>query len=474
MARLILLAVTALLGLTASPSTMAAEERPSTGEIQAIAEQAAIYSLPMVMNYGTMYAYAVDRDGPQFKGPFNKLVNEAKVYTPADTAVILPNSDTPYSFVWVDLRAEPQVVCVPEIPKDRYYSVQLVSLYTYNFGYIGSRATGNDQGCYLITGPSWTGEKPARIDKAFESGTDFAFVIFRTQLFDPADIDNVKAIQAKYSVQSLSAFLDEKPPQPAPPVEWPKIDKESAAKDPLGYLSFLLQFAPATGSAAVEKPLRQKFASIGIVPGKPFSTEGWSDQEKAALIEGLKNGAKKIHERAGDWGHEVHGWQISKEGFGSRAILGEDYLLRAAAAVKGIYGNDAAEALYPFAEKDGSGVALDSSKDRYTLTFPPGGLPPVHAFWSVTMYDARTRLLVANKIGRYLVNSPMLPDLKKNADGAVELHIQKDEPTDPDEKAGWLPAPDGPFLLVMRLYWPEDTALSGAWAPPSVSKGDVN
>ncbi len=447
--------------------TIAAEERPSTDEIRTIAEQAAIYALPMVMNYGTMYAYAVDRDGPQFKGPFNELVNEAKVYTPADTAVILPNSDTPYSFVWMDLRAEPQVVCVPEIPKDRYYSVQLVSLYTYNFGYIGSRATGNGQGCYLISGPSWTGEKPAKIDKAFKSGTDFAFAIFRTQLFDPADIDNVKAIQAKYSVRPLSAFLDEKSPQPAPPVTWPKIDKELAAKDPLGYLSFLLQFAPATGSAAVEKPLRQKFASIGIVPGKPFSTEGWSDQEKAALIEGLKAGAEKIHQRAADWGHDIHGWQISREGFGSRAMLGEDYLLRAAAAVKGIYGNDAAEALYPFTEKDGGA-------HRYTLTFPPGELPPVHAFWSVTMYDARTKLLVANEIDRYLVNSPMLPDLKKNADGSVKLYIQKDEPTDPDEKANWLPAPDGPFLLVMRLYWPKEAALDGTWAPPPVTEVDPN
>ena len=134
MARVISLAAAALLSLAAAPSTIVAEERPSIDEIRTIAEQAAIYSLPMVMNYGTMYAYAVDRDGPQFKGPFNELVNESKVYTPADTAVILPNSDTPYSFVWMDLRAEPQVVCVPEIPTDRYYSVQLVSLYTYNFG----------------------------------------------------------------------------------------------------------------------------------------------------------------------------------------------------------------------------------------------------------------------------------------------------------------------------------------------------
>jgi len=469
MVRVISLAAAALLSLLASPLTIVAEERPSIDEIRTIAEEAAIYALPMVMNYGTMYTYAIDRGGPQFKGPFNELVNEAKVYTPADTAVILPNSDTPYSFVWMDLRAEPQVVCVPEIPKDRYYSVQLVSLYTYNFGYIGSRATGNGQGCYLISGPSWTGNKSAKIDKAFESGTDFAFVIFRTQLFDPADIDNVKAIQAKFSVQPLSAFLDKKPPQPAPPVEWPKIDKESAAKDPLGYLSFLLQFAPATGSAAVEKPLRQKFASIGIVPGKPFSTEGWSEQEKAALVEGLKNGTEKVHKRAHDWGHEIHGWRISKEGFGSRAMLGEDYLLRAAAAVNGIYGNDAAEALYPVAVADGTGASLDGGKYRYKLTFPPGELPPVHAFWSVTMYDARTKLLVANDIDRYLINSPMLPDLKKTADGSVEICVGKDEPTDPDEKANWLPAPDGPFLLVMRLYWPKAAALSGAWNPPSVT-----
>ena len=145
-----------------------------------------------------MYEYAIDQASGQFKAPFNQLYNEARVATPADTAIVTPNSDTPYSILWMDLRAEPVVLCVPEIEKDRYYSVQLVSQYTYNFGYIGTRATGNDAGCYAVAGPDWTGDAPAGIAKVFQSETEFALALFRTQVFDPADIDKVKAIQADY------------------------------------------------------------------------------------------------------------------------------------------------------------------------------------------------------------------------------------------------------------------------------------
>ena len=186
----------------------------------------------MVMDYGVMYEYAIDQASGQFKAPFNQLYNEARVATPADTAIVTPNSDTPYSILWMDLRAEPVVLCVPEIEKDRYYSVQLVSQYTYNFGYIGTRATGNGAGCYAVAGPDWTGDAPAGIAKVFQSETEFALALFRTQLFDPADIDKVKAIQAEYKVEPLSAFLGQPAPAAAPAIAWPKIDKAMAAADP--------------------------------------------------------------------------------------------------------------------------------------------------------------------------------------------------------------------------------------------------
>ena len=148
--------------------------------------------------------------------------------------------------------------------------------------------------------------------------------------------------------------------------------------------------------------------------------------------------------------------------FGDRAFYHGDWLLRATAALAGIYGNDAAEALYPMAYTDSKGAKLDGSAHRYTITFPAGHYPPANAFWSVTMYDAKTQLLVDNPIDRYLINSPMLPNLKKNKDGSLTMYIQKDPPAT-DIEPNWLPAPNGEFYLVMRLYWPKPEALDGRW-----------
>lgn len=143
--------------------------------------------------------------------------------------------------------------------------------------------------------------------------------------------------------------------------------------------------------------------------------------------------------------------------------------MRAGAAMAGIYGNDAVEALYPLLATDGDGRKPDAGANRYALTFPAGQLPPVNAFWSVTMYDGKTQLLIENPINRYLVNSPMLPNLKKNADGSLTIRIQKDSPGKGAE-SNWLPAPNGPIYVVMRLYWPKESALNGTWKPPAVQR----
>src|SRR6266576_4852666 len=159
-------------------TTRAADLTPA--ETKAIAEEAFIYGLPIVMNYAVMHEYAVDKGGPQFKAPFNQIKNEARVFTYEDTAIITPNSDTPYSFMWMDLRAEPMVLSVPAVEKNRYYSVQLIDGNAYNYGYIGSRATGSEAGDYLVAGPDWKSETPAGIKKVFSSTTPFALTLFRT------------------------------------------------------------------------------------------------------------------------------------------------------------------------------------------------------------------------------------------------------------------------------------------------------
>jgi len=465
-----LLKSTALVSAIALSANALAQSTPPPATVAATSEQAFLYGLPMVMLYSIMNQYAINQDSGQYKAPFNTIANVPKVYTPADTAIVTPNSDTPYSWLWLDLRAEPMVLCVPEIEKDRYYSVMLTSQYTFNFGYIGSRATGNAAGCYGVAGPDWKGETPAGLNKMFASETQFALATYRTQLFNPADLDNVKAIQAKYQVKPLSAFLGTPAPAAAAEINWPKIDKSLEQKDPFGYLAFLMQFAPATGPAAVEIPLRKSFAEIGIEAGKPFPTVTLTDADKAAMASAVEPAKAAIKEKLLTLGKPVAGWTFVTSGIGDRSVYDGDWTQRAAVAVGGILANDPAEAAYAVTRLDQNSQPLDGSTSKYTLTFPAGALPPVHAFWSVTMYDGKTQLLINNPINRYLINSPMLPELNKNADGSLTLFIQKDEPADPLQKANWLPAPDGPIYMVMRLYWPKAEALNGKWLPPGIEQ----
>ena len=446
-----------------------ARAKAGKGNTAQIAEEALIYGFPLVMNYTVFYQYFIDKTAAEYKAPINQLYNTGRVYTPKDTAIVTPNSDTPYSMVAMDLRAEPFVFCHPEIERSRYFSVQLVDMYTFNYGYMGSRTTGNDAGCFMIAGPRWTGEEPEGIHKMFRSETDFSMAVIRTQLFSPSDIDNVKAIQAGYRAMPLSKFQNRPAPPAAPAIAWPKIDKAMATANPGAYLNFVLTLCPPIGPAAVEVPMRARFATIDVEAGKPFLLDTMAPGHKAHLAEGVKLGLEKIKQTVATLGTDENGWRVATKGFGDREMYNGNYTLRAAAAMAGIYGNDAVEALYPLLATDSDGNKPDTSINRYTLTFPAGQLPPVNAFWSVTMYDAKTQLLIDNPINRYLINSPMLPDLKKNADGSLTLYIQKDSPGRGME-SNWLPGPNGPIYLVMRLYWPKEEALNGTWKPPAVER----
>lgn len=443
--------------------------RPGFFSARTIAEAGYIYGLPLVMNYGVMNDFVLNRKSGQWKAPFNTLLNTARVFTPRDTAIPTPNSDTPYSMAWLDLRAEPMVISVPDVDPQRYYSVQFCDGNTYNYGYVGSRATGSKAGNYLVVPPRWTGATPAGIDGVFRSSTYFSLVIFRTQLFDAADIDNVKKVQAGYKVQPLARFLGKGEPQPVRHFRFPAFSRERYGTEFFDYLDFALRFAPAQPE---ERWIRQELGRIGVGPGRNFRIQDLAYEEQMEVLAGLKDGERKVEEAAAAIGVDVHGWRVASA-FGDAAFFHGDWLLRAAGAKLGIYGNDAAEAVYPATRTDSDGQALDGSKHRYTITFPKGGLPPVHAFWSVTMYNGKTQLLVDNPIDRYLINSPMLPGLKTNPDGSLTLYVQKGSPG-ADRQANWLPAPDGPIYLVMRLYWPSEGTPSilppgrGTWQPPGI------
>jgi len=454
--------------VTTAPAASSADAL-SPAQYRSIAEEGFIFGLPIVMNYAVMYEYAVDKESSQFKAPFNQIKNEPRVYTYKDTAVVTPNSDTPYSFVWLDLRAEPMVLTVPAVEKDRYYAVQLVDSNTYNYGYIGSRATGNDPGSYMVVGPDWQGAKPKGIKKIFTSSTPFSVAIYRTQLFNPEDLPNVIKVQDGYKVEPLSAFLKQPAPAAAPTIDFSPATTEGIKENFWSYLDAALEYVPETD---MDKDIRNKLATIGIGPKKAFDLKDLSPEHQKAIIEGTKTGDEKIGTFLASGMTDINGWQVGSLP-GDEAHYNGDWLMRAGTAKAGLYGNSAVEAVYPLTRVDGNGQTLDASKHNYPIPSPEGQSPPVNAFWSVTMYDGRTQYLIKNPINRYLINSPMIPSMKKGEDGSLTLYIQKDSPGN-DLESNWLPAPNDTVYLVMRLYWPKTEAPSilppgnGSWKPPGI------
>jgi hypothetical protein len=439
----------------------------TAAEARAIARDAYIYGFPLVDSYRIVHAYFVNRQSPEYKGDWNAVHNSARVYTPEDKAVQTPNSDTPYSMAGLDLRAEPIVLTLPPIETSRYYSVQLVDAYTHNFAYLGTRTTGNGGGDFLIAGPAWRGETPAGIERVVQAETDLVLAVIRTQLFEPSDLTKVKAIQSGYKAQPLSAFLGQ-PAKPAPsPLAFPApLTPQAQVTSPefFGILAFVMGLAPEPAS---ERDLRARFARLGIEAGRPFDVATLTPEIRSAVDSGMADAWHAFEEFNAT--QIASGKVTSGDFFGTREHLNGRWLYRMAGAKVGIFGNSKEEAMYPIYGTDAAGAPLDGSKASYTLRFAPGQLPPVDAFWSLTLYEMPASLLSANALDRYLINSPMLPALRKDADGGVTLHIQHESPGQARE-ANWLPAPAGPFILVMRLYRPQAAALEGRWRQPPLEK----
>jgi len=443
-------------------------------EAKQIAKEAYIYGFPLVLNYKTMHNYVIDKKSPEYRGGFNSLSCLARVYTPEDKTIITPNSDTPYCMTWVDMRAEPVVFTIPEIEKERFYEVQLIDLYTHNAAYISTVATGNVPGNYLLTGPDWNGEVPKGISKVISLETDFLFSIHRTQLFNPGDIANVEKIQNGYMIKPLSTFLETKAPSVADAIDFPEW-KEGAEFNvqSIDFLDFVLTLVKAPQE---EQALMERFAKIGLGTDKIFDLTLFSSEIQKAMEEGAKEGFSEMEEFAEENGSDP---LAAAKVYGSRAFLNKSakenyglddiFMIRACAAYRGIYGNSANEAIYPAYIIDSEGAPLDASHNKYTITFKKGEFPPVTAFWSLTMYDGKSQLLIDNPLNRYLLNSPMMDDFIMNEDGSLTFYIQKESPGSALE-ANWLPAPDGPFYSVMRLYGPKEEAVNGQWTNPPMLK----
>lgn len=321
---------------SSEPASQSAATEVSPEEARTIAKEAYLCANPMVDNYRVFHGSFVDEMDPEYKTPINRLVNLARVYTHEDRAVQTPNSDTPYSWLALDLRAKPYVLKVPEIEEERYFSIQLIDLYTHNFAYIGSRATGNGGGHFLIAGPGWKGDMPEGITNVIHAETEMVTAIYRTQLFNPADIENVKAVQAGYQVQPLSAFLGRPTPKAAPAIDFiAPLTREEITQSPKVFqqLNFVLQFCPTHPS---EQDLMARYARLGTGAGKTFDWDAFSPDVQDAVGQGIADAWSEfeaLKERAN--AREVGSGDI----FGTREHLKNNYLHRMAGAVMGIWGH---------------------------------------------------------------------------------------------------------------------------------------
>ena len=456
-----------------SPS-FALESKLTPKEAQQIAKEAYIYGFPLVLNYKTMYNYAVDKKSPDYKGDFNDLWCSANVYTPQDRAVVTPNSDTPYCMTWVDLRTEPLVFTIPEIAKERFYEVQLIDLYTHNFDYMSTIATGNVPGKYLLAGADYKGKVPKGIKKIILSETELFFTIHRTQLFNPSDIANVKKIQDAYRIEPLSTYLGTEAPLSAHAIDFPQWNEGAQfSVESLNYLDFMLSLVKTHQE---EQTLMEKFAKLNLGTEDKFDIKEFSPEIQKAIEKGVKEGFSEMEAFIAKHTSDP---LVTAKVFGARDFLNKSakenynldnfFIMRAVAAHMGLYGNTAVEAIYPTYLADTEGKVFDASVNNYTMTFKKGELPPVTAFWSLTMYDGKTQLLVDNPLNRYLLNSPMMEQFKFDKDGSITIYVQKESPGK-ELESNWLPAPNGPFYAVMRLYGPKKEALEGKWVSPPLVK----
>lgn len=438
-------------------------------EAKEIAEEAYIFAYPMLDHYKMMFAMAMYPESGAYLAPFNVLTNNSTLNGPKDTIIVRPNNDTFYSAVWFDLSKQPQILKVPAITDNRYYSFQIIDMYTHNIDYIGTRKTGFGAGAYLFVGPNWNGETPKGITEVIQSEGNYLIALGRTQVFGLNDVENAKAIVNKYTVQSLNAYnglveaavINENPA--IPPYNPAKI------KD-VNFISYLNAIMAQGKIHASDKSLFDKFAKIGIAPGKAFDPSVLDTEIVQAINEGIELAITKIKDESMKLGERKNGWQLISGAFGTREAMQGKNLTRAAAAYFGLWGNDLEEAFYPETTFDSDGEVLDCSKHNYLLHFEADELPPVKAFWSLSMYKLPEQLFMENEINRYVISS-VTEGLHYNEDGSLDVYIQKDNPGN-EKESNWLPANDGELSVQARLYWPEPASLSPLYTMPSIRKND--
>jgi hypothetical protein len=439
--------------VTAEPQSKGATPQPSQAEAStplAVGEEAYVYGYPMMV---------LDQTRQSFKGVANRFGYFASPPTPADKTVVRPNVDTLYSSAFLDLSDEPVVIHVPNTDA-RYYVMQMMDANTNVFAAPGKRTTGTAAHDFVVIGPRWRKAISLGMTRtAIHSPTNTVWIINRIQLNGDKDVEAVNALQKQFAIARLSEWpKGATPAEPMPPRETgEKPPDVVAAMDAPSYFNKLAVLLRDNPPPAADGPILKRFATIGLAPGKSFNP---SPDLALTLNKARDRALEMTKAKVPTLGEDVNGWRILTKGIGS---YGTDYMQRAAVTEFGLGANLPEDAVYPSASADASGEPLVGNKP-YLLHFDKNDVPPVNAFWSLTMYD-KDGFLVENPLERYAARDSLL---KKNPDGSVDIYLQADSPGK-DREANWLPAPrDAPFTLLLRMYWPKQAVLDGSYRPPGV------
>ncbi|MEJ2475523.1 MAG: DUF1254 domain-containing protein [Desulfobacterales bacterium] len=451
--------------LTITPPSHAQVLTPD--EAKAIAMDAYIYGYSLVTMEMTRRVSTNVTKPEGTKGPMGQLVRLREYPTAAFKDVTAPNADTLYTIVWLEVGKEPWVLSLPNA-HGRYYLFPMLDGWTNVFQVPGKRTTGTGAQKYAITGPGWKGKLPAGV-KEYKSPTSIVWVLGRIYCTGtPEDYAKVHKMQDEISIVPLSSFG--KPYTPPPGTVDPDIDMKTPVReqvnalDTAAYFNLLAMLMKDNPPAKADATMVTKMAKLGIVPGAPFDFRKLDPAVQEVLKDVPKEGFEKIMAHFKSAGKDINGWIFTTK----TGLYGTDYLQRALITAIGLGANRPQDAVYPTSEIDVEGKPY-MGNNNYVMRFPKGQLPPVDGFWSLTMYDAEY-FFYANPLNRYTLSARNA--LKANADGSVDLYLQHENPG-PDKESNWLPAPEGRFIPMLRLYWPKEkppSIIDGTWKISAVKK----
>jgi hypothetical protein len=447
------------------PSIACAQGPVSEVEAARLATDAYVYGYPLVTMEITRRVMTNTVRPEHNHAPMGQFYNARTYPDAAFRDVTAPNADTLYSPAWLDVSGEPYLLSLPD-EGDRYFLMPMLSGWTDVFAVPGKRTTGDRAQTYAITGPNWKGTLPEGV-KELKSPTGMVWILGRTYCTGtPADYKAVHALQDKYRLVPLSAYG--KPYMPPPDKVDPSVDMKTPVREQVNrmdagsYFKLLAALMADNPPANEDARIVTEIAKIGIAPGKEFDMNKLDPAIVRALQGAPKAGVERIMSHFKTGGTLINGWMFTTKA----GLYGTDYLQRAFVTAIGLGANRPQDAVYPTSETDAEGRPY-SGAHRYVIHFAKGETPPVKGFWSITMYNA-DYFFVDNPLNKYTV-SPRNA-LKYNADGSLDLYVQHESPGK-DKEANWLPAPKDKFVLMMRLYWPQEkdpSIIDGTWKPPAV------